>query len=111
MKRVSKALAGRGGKANKRKMLLRKQEERRLAANAAIRSKKPESAPALKLSSQPSPAEDRDIREALPEPTPEPTPSWSMDNTKAELVEAAESMGIEVKSGMTKSDILAEIRS
>ena len=107
MARVSKALAGRGGKANKRKMLLRKQEERRLAANAALAAAPaPEPAPASAPAPEPAPA-------PAPEPAPEPEEevSWSMDNTKAELVAAAESMGIEVKSGMTKSDILAEINS
>ena len=109
MTKVSKALAGRGGKANKRKMLLRKQEERRLAANAALAA-----APAPEPAPTPAPAP---APEPAPAPAPEPTPepeeevSWSMDNTKAELVAAAESMGIEVKSGMTKSDILAEINS
>jgi|APSaa5957512576_1039674.scaffolds.fasta_scaffold186247_2 hypothetical protein len=46
-----------------------------------------------------------------PEPEPEPVavapePAWSMDNTKAELVAAAEAADIEVQSGWTKSQIL-----
>ena len=36
--------------------------------------------------------------------------SPSMENTKAELIEAAESMGVEVKSGWTKAEILAAVR-
>ena len=44
-------------------------------------------------------------------PAPEPVavapePAWSMDNTKAELVAAAEAADIEVQSGWTKSQIL-----
>ena len=36
--------------------------------------------------------------------------SPSMDNTKAELIEAAGAMGVEVKSGWTKAEILAAIQ-
>lgn len=60
------------------------------------------------------------IEEALPgyteradgdgSPTVSASPSPSMDNTKAELIEAAESMGVEVKSGWTKAEILAAIQ-
>jgi hypothetical protein len=49
-----------------------------------------------------------------PEPAPEPvvkSPKWSMDNTKSELVAAAEDAGIEVKSTWNKSDILDALLS
>ena len=62
--------------------------------------------------------------EPAPEPAPEPepevvvepepeieSPKWSMDNTKSELVAAAEEAGIEVKSTWNKADILDALLS
>ena len=45
------------------------------------------------------------------EAPPPPAPNWSMDNTKAELKAAAESMGISVPSSWSKATILAAINA
>ena len=79
---------------------LRKSVNRRkpVAAAAPVKVAAPEPAPA------PAPA---------PEPVVEaaPEPELSMDNTKAELVAAAEAAGIEIKGGWTKADILAALEA
>ena len=61
------------------------------------------------------------VKVAAPEPAPAPAPEpvveaapepeLSMDNTKAELVAAAEAAGIEIKGGWTKADILAALEA
>ena len=73
---------------------------------------KPAAAPAPVPAPAPAP---EPVVEAAPAPAPEPVAEaeaeWSMDNTKAELVAAAEAAGIEIKSGWTKADILAALEA
>lgn len=87
---------------------LRKSVNRRkpVAAAAPVKVAAPEPAPAPAPAPEPAPA-------PAPEPVVEaaPEPELSMDNTKAELVAAAEAAGIEIKGGWTKADILAALEA
>ena len=68
----------------------------------------PAPAPAPKIEAAPAPEV-----EAAPAPEVEaaPAPEWSMENSKAELVAAAEAAGVEFKSTWKKADILAALTS
>ena len=65
--------------------------------------KKAEMARIAALSPEPEAAPEP---EPVPEPEAAPEPEWSMANTKAELIGAAEAAGIEVKPAWKKADIL-----
>lgn len=97
MPKVPKALSGRSGKSNKRRMKLKKLEASRKAATI--------------LPPTPAPAPPTPEVAPAPEPIPvevevESEERLSMDNTKAELLAAAEEAGIEASLKDTKADIL-----
>jgi hypothetical protein len=68
----------------------------------------PEPAPAPEP--EPEPEEPSvDEPTADPEPEPEPEPEITMKNTKAEMIEVATAMGLDVNEDMLKREILALI--
>jgi len=80
----------------------------------------PEPEPAPLPEPEPAPLPEPEPEPPAPEPEPEPEPvdprydedgepKWTMDNLKAELLDAAEILGVDVDSGDTKQEILDAI--
>lgn len=88
------------------------------------RVKKPQPAPAPEpVVEAPAPAPAPKPAVEAPAPAPEPVveapapveeapaPEWSMNNTKSELIAAAEEAGVDYKSTWNKADILAALQA